>query len=156
MPIIKKQYADHHEWIDTDNANKLQSPDFWTPAYEHYSAKVKIWCRDGMQHREYDYPAFVVEGIRSDWCIRGHRYRLLENGPAVVYHEVTDENDPAYLPPEYWLWDRMCDKNGVIFPDWEQYSPPEWVSWEGYLSDAELGYETTLPEWIPPEPTDAE
>jgi hypothetical protein len=152
MPIIKRQFATYHEWVDTDNQNKLESPDFWTPAYEHYASKLKIWCRNGQEHREYDYPAYVIEGLRKEWSIRGYRYRLPANGPAIEF-EITDPNDPMYTEDEYWLWNRRCDENGVILPDQDDIPVPEWVYWEGFLSDAELGYEKTLPDWFPPEPT---
>lgn len=155
MPIIKRQFAKYHEWIDTDNGNKLHSPDFWTPAYVHYDAKIKMWCRNGMQHREYDYPAFIVEGIRTDWCIRGYRYRLPANGHAVEWVNAgIDPTDPIFMPDEYWVWDRMTDENGDPTPYYVDIPPPEWVFWEGYLTDSELGLDKTLPDWFPPEPTE--
>ncbi|WAX21588.1 hypothetical protein [Stenotrophomonas phage RAS14] len=149
MPIIKQQFADYHQWIDTDNGNKLHSPDHWTPAYEHYTAKIKFWCYNGMQHRAYDQPAYIVEGIREDYVIHGWRYRLPANGPAMVWNKDLD-----WVPAdEYWVWDRLTDENGVVQPGWEESPLPVWLDWPGYLSDAELGYDKNVPPQFPePEP----
>lgn len=147
MAIVKVQYADKHEWIDTDTGN-TQSPDLWTPAIEVYSSNYKAWMRQGVYHREYDLPAITAIAGREEWWIRGYRYRLIANGPALMFNEPSGTIGPN--EDEYWLWNIKYTATGERYAGWEDEIPPNWTTWEGYLSDAELGYDTDYP--LPEEP----
>lgn len=142
MAIVKVQYADHHEWIDS-YTNRLQSPDLWTPALVVYSTNYQAWFQNGAYHREYDLPAIIFGYGREEWWIRGYRYRLRENGPAIMFNEPSGTIDPT--PDQYWYWDVRTDAQGNNWPGFEDAVPPPWVFWEGALSDAELGIDKDYP-----------